>query len=254
MLPFVIKIATQPLERLYRINDEHQHIDVDVQIELYSREINRRQNHSRGLSQQIFQEATENAYLAFITFLQNAAQPAEFLPFEMLEQYPSCYYCLILSAARAHELWEICQMRRDVSRSLFQYRGYELAIKARRSVPDTTAYLVSPEKYTLFIRQNRAQDTIHVYRSHFMNLTGNMPPPLILNAGEIIEAFQLEFRDREERALPIEQLLMFPSTAEKPHTSRITKCPICRGRVKPLGKEGHFCLECDWDDLPVLTS
>ena len=41
MLPFVLKIADQPIERLQRIDAESQSIDVNVQVELYAREINR---------------------------------------------------------------------------------------------------------------------------------------------------------------------------------------------------------------------
>ena len=57
MLPFVLKIADRPVERLQRISDENQPIDVNVQVELYSREINRadttRTPESRRLSQLI---------------------------------------------------------------------------------------------------------------------------------------------------------------------------------------------------------
>ncbi len=257
MLPFVIKIAEEPIERLYRLNMEHQQIDVDVQIVLYSRDINREQLARRlqwlRLSQQILQEAIESAYVAFIAFLQSEAQPGEFLPFELLQQYPSRHYCLILSVARAHELGEICQRQPNGRRALLQYRGYELAIKARRGIDDTTAYLVAPEKYTVFIRQVREQDTIHVYRSSFMSLTGNKPPSLHLDAAAIIERLQLELPGETGRALPIGQLLMFPSTTEELNSNRIRRCPVCGGRVRMLGKDGHFCLECDWDDLPVLT-
>ena len=41
MLPFVLKIADRPVEHLQHINAENEPIDVNVQVELYSREINR---------------------------------------------------------------------------------------------------------------------------------------------------------------------------------------------------------------------
>ena len=82
MLPFILKIADQPIERLQRINDENQPIDVDVQVELYSREIGgtdmERTAQPRRLSQLILQEATENAYTTFITFLQDNAESEAF--------------------------------------------------------------------------------------------------------------------------------------------------------------------------------
>ena len=117
---------------------------------------------------------------------------------------------------------------------------------------DTAAYLVAPDKYTLFIRQVREENTIRVYRSNFINLTRNSPPPFKLDTHDIIESLQLEFVEERERNLPIEQLLMFPPNAEEANSPRLVKCPECGGRVRRLGREADFCLECDWDNLPPL--
>ncbi|RKU36724.1 hypothetical protein C6496_12440 [Candidatus Poribacteria bacterium] len=256
MLPFVLKIADQPVERLQRINVENQPIDVDVQLEFYSREFepadmassSRRQR----LSQLILQEATENAYATFVTFLRDSAEPQNFLPFEHLERYPCRRYALILSASRSHELFEICQIQPDASHSTLNYRGYEIAIKPRRYVLDTAAYLVAPDKYTLFIRQVREDNTIRVYRSDFINLTRNSPAPFKLDTRDIMENVQLELARETEQALPLEQLLMFPPANEEAGLPHIVNCPECNGRVRRLGREGYFCLECDWDNLPPL--
>ena len=256
MLPFILKIADQPVERLQRIDDENQPIDVDVQVELYSREIGgtdmERTAQPRRLSQLILQEATENAYTTFITFLRDNAESEAFLPFERLSEHPCRQYALILSASRSHELFEICQMQPDTSPSILHYGGYEIAIKPRRYILDTTAYLVAPDKYTLFIRQVREDDTIRVYRSDFINLTRNSPPPFKLDTRDIIENVQLELVGERGQALPIEQLLMFPPSAEEANSVRLVKCPECGGRLRQLGREGIFCLECDWDNLPPL--
>ena len=256
MLPFVLKIADQPIERLQRINTESQSIDVNVQVELYAREINRadvpRTPESRRLSQVILHEATENAYATFITFLRNSAEPEDFLPFERLAQYSCQQYALILSTSRSHELFEICQMQPDANTSIFHYGGYEITIKPRRHILDTAAYLVAPDKYTLFIRQVREENTIRVYRSDFINLTENSPPPFKLDTRDIIESLQLQLVGQREQPLPIEQLLMFPPSTEDTNSPRISKCPECGGSVRRLGREADFCLECDWDNLPPL--
>lgn len=256
MLPFILKIADQPVERLQRINAENQSVDVDVQVELYAREIGRtdieRAAQPRRLSQLILQEATENAYTTFVGFLRDNAEPAAFLPFGPLSQYPCRQYALILSASRSHELFEICQMQPDTSPSILHYGGYEIAIKPRRYILDTAAYLVAPDKYTLFIRQVREDDTIRVYRSDFINLTRNSPPPFKLDTRDIIENVQLELVGEQGQAVPIEQLLMFPPSTEDTNSPRINKCPECGGRVRRLGREADFCLECDWDNLPPL--
>ena len=256
MLPFVLKIADQPVERLQRINAENQPIDVNVQVELYSREIGRADmehtSRTRRLSQLILQEATENAYATFVTFLRNSAEPQNFLPFEHLAQYPCRQYALLLSASRSHELFEICQIQPDTNHSILHYRGYEIAIKPRRYILDTASYLVAPDKYTLFIRQAREDNTIRVYRSDFINLTRNSPPPFRLDTRDIMESVQLELVRAREQTLPLEQLLMFPPTSEETSLPRIANCPQCDGRVRRLGREGYFCLECDWDNLPPL--
>ena len=244
------------MERLQRINAENQTIDVDVQLEFYSREFEpadiARPSRRQGLSQLILQEATESAYANFVTFLRDTAEPQEFLPFEYLTQYPSRRYSLILSASRSHELFEICQIQPDASHSILHYRGYEIAIKPRRYVLDTAAYLVAPDKYTLFIRQVREDNTIRVYRSDFINLTWNSPPPFKFDTRDIMENVQLELAREREQNVPLEQLLMFPATNEETSLPRVTDCPECSGRVRRLGREGYFCLECDWDNLPRL--
>lgn len=257
MLPFLLKFADSPVESLHRLNAELQRedghdtlnldIEVDVQIELYSQEIDGAQT-----AQQILQEATENAYQEFIGFLQSVAHPVDFLPFGLLQQFSARNYCLILSTARAHELFEICQMQPEPRHAVMQYGGYELTIIARRHLSDMRAFLVQPKKHALFIRQVRDENTIRVYRSSFMNLTRATPPPFSLDAREIIQNVQMELVGQTERAVPIEQLLMFPPPAEEASEARITTCPECGGRVRPLGKERHFCLDCDWDDLPIL--
>ena len=256
MLPFVLKIADQPVERLQRINAENRSIDVDVQREFYSREFepadmassSRRQR----LSQLILQEATENAYATLLHSSEITRNHKIFCPLSTSNAIPCRRYALILSASRSHELFEICQIQPDTSHSTLNYRGYEIAIKPRRYVLDTAAYLVAPDKYTLFIRQVREDNTIRVYRSDFLNLTQNSPSPFKLDTRDIIENVQLELATETEQALPLEQLLMFPSANEETELPRVVNCPECNGRVRRLGREGYFCLECDWDNLPPL--
>ena len=36
--------------------------------------------------------------------------------------------------------------------------------------------------------------------------------------------------------------------------SKFTECPRCHSKnVQVVGKNGWFCLDCDWDDLPAVT-
>ena len=257
MLPFIRKTTDQPVERLQHISAENRNLDVSVQMELYAREIDPTDMDQtslprRRLSQLISHEATENAYEAFVQFLEENAEPEVFLPLERLSEHPCRQYDLILSASRSQELFEICNLQPDTSASILHYGGYEITIKPRRHISDTTAYLVEPHKYTLFIRQVREADTIRVYRSDFINLTRNSPPPFKLETRDIIENVQLERIGEHGQAVPIEQLFMFPPSTDETNAPHPNKCPECGGRLRQLGREGVFCLECDWDNLPRL--
>ena len=248
MLPFVLKVADRPVERLQRINAENDPIDVDVHIELYSRELNRVDEDSTSQSRRL----NELIYATFVQFLRDSAEPEVFLPFERLAQYSCRQYLLILSASSSHELFEMCQMQTGSSASVLNYGGYELTIRPRRHVLDTAAYLVAPDKYTLFIRKVQEDNAVCIYRSDFINLNRNSPPPFKFDTRDVMENVQLELGRAREQTLPIEQLLMFPPSSEETNPSRLIKCPECGGRVRRLGKEANFCLECDWDNLPPL--
>lgn len=248
MLPFVLKIADRPVEHLQHINAENEPIDVNVQVELYSREINRVDEDWTSQPRRL----NELIYATFVEFLRDSAESEVFLPFERLAQHPCRQYLLILSVSRSHELFEICQMQPETTTSVLHYGGYEITIKPRRHVSDTAAYLVAPDKYTLFIRKVQENDTVRIYRSDFINLNRNSPPPFKLDTRDIMENVQLELGRAREQTLPIEQLLMFPPNPEEANRPRLIKCPECGGRVRRLGKEADFCLECDWDNLPPL--
>ena len=248
MLPFVLKVANRPVERLQRINAENEPIDVNVQIELYSRELNRVDEDSTSQSRRL----NELIYATFVQFLQDRAESEVFLPFERLAQHSCRQYLLILSVSRSHELFEICQRQTGTSSSVLTYGGYEITIKPRRHILDAAAYLVAPDKYTLFIRKVQEDNAVRIYRSEFINLNRNSPPPFKLDTHDIMENVQLELGRAREQTLPIEQLLMFPPSPEETNRPRLIKCPECGGRVRRLGREANFCLECDWDNLPPL--
>ena len=248
MLPFVLKVADRPVERLQCVNAENEPIDVNVHIELYSRELNRVAGDGAAQSRRL----NELIYATFVQFLRDSAEPEIFLPFERLVQHSCRQYLLILSASSSHELFEICQMQAGSSSSVLNYGEYEITIKPRRHVLDTTAYLVAPDKYTLFMRKVQEDNTVRIYRSEFINLNRNSPPPFKFDTRDILENVQLELGRAREQNLPIEQLLMFPPNPEDTNRQHLIKCPECGGRVRRLGREANFCLECDWDNLPPL--
>ena len=262
MLPFVLKTTEESVLRLHIPSSLNSTVDVDVQTELYIREAAISQSEERTLNYRrqnlsVLRGAQEAVYKAFTTFLQQNSEPQSFLPIELLSQYPYQRYVLILSVTRSYELREVFQSAPDTiwmdqGNSIFEYDGYELSLSAKHHILDSSAFLVAPGKFTVFIRHVNDAETIRFYRSSFIDLTENAPPPLHLNAQEIIEAVQQDIVSREP-TVPIVQLLMFPPSPETDvdETERLTSCPECNGEVKRISKS-FFCLECDWDNLPPL--
>ena len=262
MLPFVLKTVEEPVHRLHVLSSENSTVDVDVQTELYISESASLQSDERALNLHrqnlaVLQGAQEAAYKAFTTYLQQISEPQSFLPIELLSQYPYQRYALILSVTRFYELHEMFQSTPDIiwidrGNSIFEYDGYELSLSAKHHIFDSSAYLVAPGKFTVFVRRVNDRETTRFFRSGFIDLTSNAPPPLQLNAQEVIEAVQQDIASREA-AMPIGQLLMFPPSAETETDAveHLTNCPECNGDVKRISKS-FFCLECDWDNLPPL--
>lgn len=262
MLPFVLKTVDEPFLRLHLLRNQNSVIDVHVETEMYidesiAVESDRDRNGMHRENRAIMKEAEDAAYKAFTTFLRQTSEQESFLPTELLSQYPFQRYTLILSVTRSYELHEVFQNTPDTSwmehgNSVFEYEGYELSLNAKHHIQDSSAYLVSPEKFTVFMRRVNDIESIRFYRSKFIDLTENAPPPFHLNAQEVIESVQQDIASRES-AVPIQQLLMFPPSETDTDVSEQTNtCPECNGEVRRIGKS-FFCLECDWDDLPRLA-
>ena len=129
------------------------------------------------LTQQIPSEVQKDAYETFIRFLRGVTEQELFLPTEHLSRYPHRQYCLLLSPSRVRELFEVYNPSLRYSQRLVNYRGYNLIVDKGSQLSDTEAYLIAPSKYTLFLRQVHDGNEIKIYRSNFVDLTGNTPPP-----------------------------------------------------------------------------
>lgn len=251
MLPFTIKVTHQPIERLCRItaHSDQQNIDVDVDIHAHSRELLPlfAGTSSTGLDTEIFNEATEFVYEAFIGFLRRIAQPDIFLPLDHLNRYPHRLYCLLMSPNRTREAFEI---HRASAGNRLAYGEFELVVSRKTQLQDTEAYLIAPSKYTLFMRQAIESHAINLYRSDFIDLVANTPPPLNLHPQDIIDTLESSVTSRTERPTESGQLLMFSPHEVKKENH--TKCPKCGGPIQNIGEGKYFCLDCEWDNLPLL--
>ena len=258
MLPFTIKPTDQEVVRLFRLvpSGQHQELNVEVQLLLRSWEIHHlnelRESTRRHLTQQILREVREDAFNAFTAFLRNIAEPQIFLPTELLSRYPYRQYCLLLSSGRASELFEAYNVEGRASQRLIGYEGYELIVNTGVHLQEDEAYLVAPSKYTLFLRQSDTSNAITVFRSDFIDLANNTPPPLDLHAQDIIDTIQNNLQATNTEALESHQLMMFPMPMRPESPPNLTQCPKCGGTVQRVGGERYFCLDCDWDNLLPL--
>lgn len=263
MLPFILKTVDEPSLRLQLLSNVNLTYDVHIQTEMHINDDNSsssegNESHLESDNRAILRAAKEAVYKAFTAFLKQNAEPGEFLPFELLSQYPYQRYTLILSVTRSYELQDIFQNTSDTiwmdgGSSIFEFEGYELAINAKHHIVDSSAFLVSPEKFTVFMRRVNEPDTTRFYRSTFIDLTQNAPPPFHLNAQEIIENVQQDIASRE-RAIQMGEMLSYPPSNDEDRSETESKksCPECNGDVRQIGNS-FFCLQCDWDDLPPLN-
>ncbi len=255
MLPFKLVEVDEPIL--------HLHIgDVEVETEFFVSEFVGTNSHQEvldypGLDRMVLRRVREAAYRAFTVFLKEFSEPAPFLPVEQLSQYPNYRFSLLVSVPRWYELHEIFLNAPDSHRlehgnMVFEYNGYEIELRAKHFITDTSAFLVSSEKYTLFIRSIQDTEITRYKRSQFTDLSEYTPPSFHINAQELSETILHNLVNRDS-ALSIEQLLMFPSLddTESESDENLTCCPECKGEVRRIDKN-YFCLECDWDDLPIL--
>ena len=253
MLPFTIKVTQQAVERLCLITarSEQQNIDVHVDIHAHSREFLSPFTDSANtrLGAEVLNEAMEFAYEAFIAFLQHIAQPDIFLPLNRLDRYPHRLYCLLMSPNRTREVFEIYNASAG---NRLAYSAYELVVSRKTQLEDTEAYLIAPNKYTLFMRQAVESRTVSVYRSDFIDLVTNTPPPLNLHPQDIIDTLESSVSAESERPMEGEQLLMFSPDDMNKRKEKLRECPNCGGSIQKIGAGRYFCLDCEWDNLPPL--
>lgn len=254
MLPFILKVTHQSVERLCRITarSERQDIDVDVDIHEHSRELLPlfADRESTTLGSEVLNEAMERADEAFVGFLQRVAQPEIFPPLNRLNRYPHRLYCLLMSPSRTREALEIRNIRTG---NRLIYSDYELVVSRKTQLEDTEAYLIAPNKYTLFMRQAVESSVINVYRSDFVDLVTDTPPPLNLHAQDVIDTLESSVSTAPEHIMEGQQLLMFSPEEVKKEKEQQMECPKCGGPVQTIGAGKHFCLDCTWDNLPPLN-
>ena len=253
MLPFTVKVTHQSVERLCRITarNEQQNIDVDVDIHTHAREFRHlfTGRSSTSLGTAVLNEAMECAYEAFIAFLQGIAQPDVFLPLNRLNGYPHRLYCLLMSPNRTREVLEIYN---SSAGNRLTYSDYELVVSRKTQLQDTEAYLITPNKYTVFMRQAIESRVINVYRSDFIDSITHTPPPLNLHAQDIIDTLESSVATESTHPIEGQQFLMFSPDKAKKETEKQTKCPKCGGLIQKIGVGRYFCLDCEWDNLPPL--
>ena len=202
---------------------------------------NSRANAIRGA----VEEAKILAYDKFIVALQVRSEYVSGLPLDYLRAFTATRYSLLVPTAH----WNVLRLRialPGMGRALrARYDEYEFDILPHPRLQDDEAYLVDPEKYRLYLQVREGSDEAYVYRSEFLDRKPDSMPPLLMSVRQLLRELTMSGEDAETASADVDG----KKTEETPRAA----CPNCQGRLLFLSPEEAFCLDCDWDNLKILS-
>jgi hypothetical protein len=233
--------------------------EINVDIQFHSCEIENfeslRPSIRRELIIQVMEDAKRCTYDEFIHFLQVAARPVNFFPMEALRRYQNQRYSLLLAPRIASEVNELSGISTPSNDEILIFRGCELEINQHPQLMEPEAYVVASNRYGIFLRLTLDTQGVDVYRSDFIEVNRRTLPPIRLHAQIIIEAIQHIVQPstrRRRMSMLLDIIQRNPPSEDPPPSKLLTKCPKCSGRLKRLGGDDYFCLDCDWDNLKPM--
>jgi hypothetical protein len=232
--------------------------EINVDIRFHSCDIEHleslRPSIRRELVLQVIEDAKRFVYDEFIHFLQITARPVNFLPLEALRRYRNQRYSLILAPRIASEIAEWAGISTHATGEVLIFHGCELEVNEHQRLIETEGYIVASDRYTIFLHPTLNLQSVDVYRSDFIELNQRTLPPISLHAQIIIDAIRqmLQPSTRRRRTTLFDIIPRTPPPEDQPPSKLLTKCPKCSGRLKRLGGDDYFCLDCDWDNLKPM--
>lgn len=232
---------------------------INVDIRFHSCEIEHieslRPSTRRELVLQVIEDAKDRVYDEFIHFLQIRARPVNFFPLEALRRYRNQRYSLLLAPRIAREVAELSGISMHSPDEVLVFHGCELGVNEHPRLIEPEAYMVAPNRYAIFMHPTLNAQSIDVYRSDFIELNRRTLPPISLHAQIVVDAIQQIIQPsirRRRMSTLLDIIQRNPLPQEQPPSKLLTECPKCSGRLKRLGGDDYFCLDCDWDNLKPM--
>jgi hypothetical protein len=234
--------------------------EINVDLRFHSCEIEHleslRPSIRRELVFQVIEDAKRRVYDEFIHFLQITARPVTFFPLEALRRYRNQRYSLILASRIAHEVSELSGISMHSTDEVLIFNGCELEVNEHPQLMEPEAYIVASNRYAVFLHPILNVQSVDVYRSDFIELNQRTLPPIRIHAQMIVDVIQqvLQPSIRRRRMTTLFDIIQgnLPPEEDPPPSKLLTKCPKCNGRLKRLGGDDYFCLDCDWDNLKPM--
>ena len=227
---------------------------VRVDVPLYRKSVARLAELPAGQREQAVNTAIEEArlvaYEKFVLSLQIIAEYEPYFGLDALREHEEREYLLLLPPSHwSHLRLQVALPGRG--RSLHaRYDEFEFEILSHSRLHGNEAYLVSNQKFALYLHVREGADDIRISRSEFLDQSPSSSPPIALQAHHVLTALA------EHHGLAPEPPSAEPD-AESPHADptpdESSECPSCGGVIHHFSLREAFCLSCAWDNLTPLT-
>ncbi len=228
---------------------------VRVDVPLYRKSVARLAELPAAQREQAVNTAIEEArlvaYEKFVLSLQIIAEYEPYFGLDGLREHDEREYLLLLPPSHwSHLRLQVALPGRG--RSLHaRYDEFAFEILSHSRLHGNEAYLVSNQKFQLYLHVREDVDDIRISRSEFLDRSPSSAPPIALQAHHVLTALA----ERDGLAPPEPEVV--EETAEDldvaPAHEESEECPACGGVIHHFSLREAFCLSCAWDNLTPLT-
>jgi hypothetical protein len=231
-----------------------QHVRVDVP--LYRKSVAGLtalpENQRKQATNTAVEEAKLVAYEKFVLSLQIIAEYEPYFRLDGLREHAAREYLLLLPPSHwSHLRLQVALPGRG--RSLHaRFDEFAFEILSHSRLHGNEAYLVSNQKYQLYLHVREGGDEIRISRSEFLDRSPTSSPPIALQAHHVLTG--LAERDRlAAEPDAVEEPCSIPATQEDKSLDDGAVCPDCGGVIHHFSSHEAFCLDCAWDNLSRLS-
>lgn len=231
-----------------------QHVRVDVP--LYRKSVagltELPENQRKQATNTAVEEAKLVAYEKFVLSLQIIAEYEPYFRLDGLREHAEREYLLLLPPSHwSHLRLQVALPGRG--RSLHaRFDEFAFEILSHSRLHGNEAYLVSNQKYQLYLHVREGGDEIRISRSEFLDRSPTSSPPIALQAHHVLTG--LAERDRlAAEPDAVEEPCSIPATQEDKSPDDGAVCPDCGGVIHHFSSHEAFCLDCAWDNLSRLS-